>query len=354
MSGPIKNAGVGVLSLMLGACLSMKPMELTTPNLNADPNDVCSPTEIESTDKEIEKKFCLAINHVNTQSKEIQKEIKTLLEGRDVNNISILAVTLGLVGIGVASSPPNIDVTKSLAGVGSVMLTSKQYNEYDMQMLWYLQMNDALMCVKYNTSRLREAVKEKKGSESDLVKLTNSTEKLNSAIGDLSQKKSITQDLLTNNALPYETVFELLEDLNETHKSALSIIETIKRSPTDIEQELNNINMNLIRKYVSAAPDINAITANIREYITTATSNSAIQKPTPDNLAALNVSSMLETKLNAKSGGAVANLSEQENIRIAKTLADALKHQSIIRNLPLTYYQENAAAIKTCAVTKMI
>ncbi|RZD19743.1 hypothetical protein [Pseudoalteromonas sp. MEBiC 03485] len=357
MSGPIKNAGVGVLSLTLGACLSMTPMELTTPNLNADPNNVCSPTEIESTDneiesndKEIEKKFCLAINHVNTQSEEIQKEIKKLLNKRDENNSGILAVTLGLVGIGVASSPPNIDVTKSLAGVGSVMLTSKQYNEYDTQMIWYLQMNDALMCVKYNTLRLQEAVKKKEES-SDLDRLIHSNKALQDELGYLRLNKSSTQDFLTNHALPYGTVFELLEDLTETHKSAMSVIETIRRAPTNIEQELNNINMNLIRKYVSAAPDIDAITATIREYVTAATSNSAIQKPTPNSLAASNVSVQLK---GAKGTNQTLSIEDQNNIKIAEALAKALRHQSIIRNLPLNSYQESAAAIKTCGTTKMI
>jgi hypothetical protein len=246
-------------------------------------------------------------------------------------------VTLALVGIGVASSPPHIDVTKSLAGLGAGAFASKEYSSRDTQMLWYLQMNDALMCVKYNTVRLEEGVKQKPNNNKTLSdrETLSDLETLELAAGALGENMSLlrrelgdTQKYLTDRNLPYGTVYELLAELNDTYTSAISVKETIMRAPTDIEQELHNINTALLRKYVSASPDINAITASITNYVKTATSNINIAKPSADPSAAIEELNAISEK-NKEALEAGSDAPPVEFTQIAPALANALYAQAI-------------------------
>lgn len=302
-------------------------------------------------------KLCSALEYINAAQTEIHEIVKEQLKRRDYHNNAALYGSLGLIGVGVASSSIHTDVTKILAGATGLSLASKQYHNFDTQALWYLAMNDGLYCVKQRTEAVGEAFVERAttGIENNLPpvdaehELTNDFEQLKRALNTLKAAKVILisdNDLhkkLVLKKLPYASKDAFIESIDPVLAKGELVQRALKRSHADVELELNRINVSLLKKYITTAPDTDAIINSLRQYVTTVSAGTEIQPTEPPE--ATN-----EVRNVQPDGHRRPRSAPMKNTDYINVTLNAMR---VIMDLQLDYYIDNAAAIKTCSVTHM-
>lgn len=329
----------GVISTMLSGCsIQFKPERL--PDLVTRMNSSAACIEYS------ESKLCNAEYYINETLGVINGNIYKLLAKRDEHNFGLLLGALGLVYQGVASSPMHTDVTKLFAGGTAVTLSSKQYGNFDVQAGWYLNMNSALYCVKGHLEAISEAYP-KDAPATDI--LNNQINNLQNALNLLSNKKNEATSIIKSKYVPFKDTDSLIKNIEQTiHKGKL-VQRALKQAPKDIETELNRINMALLKRYVTNPPDISAITDSLKQYISTVSTSTAMQPISSTSPS----TGQAEGALPPGGAAAAAPKTKTEQELILETINSAITSMNLVLELPLDYYIEHTAAIKTCSITHM-